>query len=106
MCRIEAQISGEQVSRQNRTKMIGCRIASCKIFSFTIDIFFATQDRATTQERAMEKRPDGWWKKKLVKVKAWTVGQKAEPYFPKEYEIITSDILQVNHPAFLACSLR
>ena len=53
----------------------------------------------------MEKRPDGWWKKKFVKVKAWTVGQKGEPYFPKEYEMITSDILQVNHPAFFACSL-
>lgn len=36
-----------------------------------------------------------WWKKNLVKVKAWTYGQKGEPFFPKDYEIITSDILQV-----------
>lgn len=53
-----------------------------------------------------KKRPEGWWKKKLVKVKAWTVGQKGEPYFPKEYELFTSDILQVsNHPAIFLTSI-
>lgn len=42
-------------------------------------------------------RPKGWWKSKFVKVKAWQYGQKGEPYFPQDYEIVKSDILQVTN---------
>lgn len=52
------------------------------------------------QKPAASARPAGWWKAKLVKVKAWTYKSKGEPYYPADYTIVTSDILQVhNSPA-------
>lgn len=35
----------------------------------------------------------------VVKVKAWKYGEKGAPYFPTDFEITRSDILQVPKPS-------